>query len=386
MLSNNPNERDTKNYLPSENKPQNQIEFDWNEYVLKVKRRWKPALAIFLLTFGTTVFLSAFQKKNYQAEGKLLFKQNSTSALKDVLGEKVGTLEPLLNDQTPLSTQIEVITSEPVIQQVIDRLKLKDNEGEPLKPEDLEEKLTINLIGGSDVIQISYKDLDPKVSSDVVNTLMDVYLQEQIRSNQSDPATAKEFINKQLPQVETEVAEAESLLENFRTENSIIDLKTEKSALVGQIGQLNQEIAATGSQLQGIMAQTSSLQNQLGLNLKQAVAVNQLSNSPVVESLLTELTETESSLAKERQRFNDEHPTIISLEGKKQDLTQQLQQLIGQSVGQGVNVAQGLLQNDEMKENLLEKFITLKIEELSLQRQVNALYESQQGYLQRANH
>lgn len=38
----------------------------------------------------------------------------------------------------------------------------------------------------------------------------------------------------------------------------------------------------------------------------------------------------------------------------------------------------------ELKENQLETFINLKIEELSLQRQVSALYEYQQAYLQRA--
>ena len=153
---------------------------------------------------------------------------------------------------------------------------------------------------------------------------------------------------------------------------------------MGEIGELNQQIASVGAQLQGTIAQTSSIQNQLGVDFNRAVATSQLSNSPVVESLLEQLTLTESELAKERQRFNDEHPTIISLEAKKVALNQQLEQLIAQNVGQGVKISQGLLKNDGLKENPLEKFITLKIEELSLQRQVSALSNSQQAYLKRA--
>lgn len=384
MLSNNSNGQSINNSNSLETKPQNSMDLNLSEYILKVKRRWKPALAIFLLTFGTAAFLSFLQRTSYKAEGKLLFKQNSAASLTGVVGEKIGTLEPILLNQTPLSTQIEVITSEPVLQQVIDRLKLKDSEGEPLKPEDLEDNLNIGLIGATDVVEVSYKDKNPKVASDVVNTLMDVYIQEQIRSNQSEPAVAKEFIDKQLPTIQNKVAEAESNLESFKTENNIVDLKEEKRTLVADLGALNQQIATAGSQLQGIRSQTAALQSQLGLNLNQAVAANQLGGSPVVVSLLGQLQETETQLGKERQRFNDRHPTIASLEEKKADLTAQLQQQIANSVGQGVAVSQGLLQSEGNKENQLEKYINLKIEELSWQQQVAALYQSQQTYLERA--
>ena len=384
MLSNNSNSQNINNPNSADDKTRDSIDLNLTEYILKVKRRWKPALAIFLLTVGTTGFLSLLQKKTYHAEGKLLFKQQTAASLTGV-GDKVGNLEPLLVNQTPLSTQIEVITSEPVLQQVIDRQKLQDDKGEPLKPEDLKRKLKIELIGGSDVIQLGYKHPDAKVASKIVNTLMDVYVQEQIRSNQSQPATAKEFINKQLPSMETQVGNAESSLESFRTQNGIVDLAEEKRTLVTDLGTLNQQISTTGSQLQGIQSQTSALQGQLGLDLKQAVSANQLGASPVVKSILDQLAQTETQLSKERQRFNDKHPSIVSLEEKKTNLNNQLGQLIATTVGKDVEVSQGLLQSDGgLKENPLEKFITLKIDELSMQRQVGALYQYQQSYLQRA--
>lgn len=67
-------------------------------------------------------------------------------------------------------------------------------------------------------------------------------------------------------------------------------------------------------------------------------------------------------------------------------MTQQLRNLIAVNVGEGVNVSQGLLRNDNgTKENQLEKFISFKIEELNLQRQVATQYQAQQQLLQRAN-
>ena len=291
MFSNNSNERNSYNgNLSQEIAPSSPDSIDVNlvSYFVKVRRRWKPALAVFLATMGATALLSTFLQKTYKAESKLLFKQKSAASLSGV-GKDVGNLTPLLNTQSPLSTQIQVITSDPVLQQTIDRLKLQDGKGQPLKPKDLDKKLKIDLVGGSDVLDISYKHHDPKIAANVVNTLIDVYMNEQIRSNQSEPATAKEFINKQLPPLETKVSEAESNLQKFRTENEIVDLKEEKRTIVNDLGILNRAISTTGSQLQGLQAQTSALQSQLGLNLNQAISANQLSGEPEVQSILSRI-------------------------------------------------------------------------------------------------
>jgi polysaccharide biosynthesis transport protein len=384
MLSNNSNDQNTNPGYPSAATSRDSLDVNFNEYLLKVKRRWKPALAVFLLTVGVTGALSLLQTKTYQAEGKILFKQKSAASYTGI-GEESGTLEPILTEQTPLSTQIEVLESEPVVQQVIDRLKLTDDKNEPLKPKDFRKKLTTEVVGGTDVVDITYQHPNAKVASEIVNTLMDVYVQEQIRGNQSEPAAAKDFITKELPSIESKVKDAESQISAFRTENNIVDITEEKRNVVTNLGALNQQITTAGSELQGIQAQTSSLQSQLGLDLNQAVAANQLGASPEVQSILDQLAQTESELAKERQRFNEAHPSIVSLNEKKNDLTQQLEGLVANAVGEGVEVSQGLLQSqDSMKENQLEQFITLKIDELSRQRQVASLYQSQQEYLKRA--
>ncbi|MEN9565148.1 MAG: hypothetical protein RLZZ69_344 [Cyanobacteriota bacterium] len=384
MLSNNSNDRYTNNSSSSVASSRDSLDVNLSEYLVKVKRRWKPALAVFLLTLGVAGCLSLLQKKTYEAEGKLLFKQKSAGAIGEI-GKEAGTLNTILNDQTPLSTQIQVLESEPVIQQVIDRQKLTDENGEPLKPEDFRKKLLAEVVGGTDVVGVSYKHPDPKVASNVVNTLMDVYIQTQIASNQSQPGAAKEFIDGQLPQIEAKVKSAEEQISAFRSQNNIVDLGEEKRGLVANLGSINQQITVTGSELQGMQAQSAALQGQLGLDLEQAVKANQLGSYPEVQSILDQLAETESSLAKERQRFSEQHPAVISLNQKKVDLTQQLRNLIAVNVGEGVEVSQGLLRNENStKENQLEKFISFKIEELSLQKQVGALYNSQQELINRA--
>ena len=357
------------------------LDVDIEGYFLKLKRRWFPALSVFVLTVGATFFLSSFLEKTYKSEGKILFKKNTANSLIE-LKENTNEFTSLLNNQTPLSTEKLRMTSEPVLQATIDRLKLEDDEGEPLSTKDLEDKLSIEIVGGTDVISIEYKDPDPIIASKVVNTLMDIYIKEQVRGNKSATANADSFITNTIPKIEDKLEVLESRLQDFYEQNQVVDLKEEKRILVSEIGTLNRQISTVGAELQGTKAQANSLQNQLGLNLTQAISANQLGGTPQVQSILEQLGSTETELSQERQRFNDNHPSVASLLEKKRNLQSQLRGLVNQYVG--AQISEGLLQGGNFKENQLEKFINLKIEELSLQTELSSLYKYQQVYLDRA--
>ena len=360
------------------------LDLDLGQYLLKLRRRWKPALVVFLATLGGAVFLSLFLENSYKATGKLLFKPNTTATLTGV-GESAASLSNLGVDETPLNNELEKIMASPVLQETIDRLKLTDGDEEPLKPKDFARNLTVELVGGSDVIEVAYKSKNPRESENVVNTLMNIYVREQVRSNQSQPANAREFLNRELPELEGKVKTAESELQQFRTSNNVIDLTEEKRVIVQELGVLNREIANVGAAYQGKKAQTQAIQEQLGLDLRQAIVANQLGNTPVVQSTLSSLADTEAELAKERQRFNDNHPSIVSLKEKKTNLRGQLTDLISKTVGEGVEISDGTLNSNlNNKETILENFIDLKIEELSLQQQLSGIAEAQEKYMERA--
>jgi polysaccharide biosynthesis transport protein len=360
------------------------LDLDLGQYLLKLKRRWKPASIVFLATVGSSILLSLFLQDNFQSTGKLLFKQNTEASLTGI-GEEASQLTAFDINETPLNNEVEKIMASPVLQETIDQLELTNDEGEPLKPKDFAAKLTVEMVGGSDVIEITYDDRDPKVAAEVVNSLMNIYVREQIRSNQAEPANAKEFINRQLPEIEAKVQSAESDLEKFRTANDIIDLQEEKKIVVQEMGSINRQIADVGASYQGKQAQTQALQNQLKLDLRQAIAANQLGSTPFVKSTLTELANTETALAKERQRFNDNHPSIVSLNEKKTNLRNQLEKAIAGTIGEGVEVSDGVLNiGENSKETMLENFINLKIEELSLQQQLTSIAQAQEKYTNRA--
>ncbi|MEO0842635.1 MAG: Wzz/FepE/Etk N-terminal domain-containing protein, partial [Cyanobacteria bacterium J06643_5] len=188
---------------------------DLGQYWLILKRRWLPALLVASSVLGLAAFVTFRQKPVYQSEGKLRFnKSNNVSALSG-LGGQIGELTGIANSN-PLDTEAEVIQSHPLIQETITKLNLRNEEGELLTHGALLAKLQVKSIRGTDILQLSYKSTDPKEAANVLNSLMTDYLENNIETNTAEVRAAREFLQKELPQVESRVVQAEAALRQFK--------------------------------------------------------------------------------------------------------------------------------------------------------------------------
>ena len=365
------------------------IDLDLSRYLLILKRWWLPATAIFAATVMLSAIATQFMKPSYEAEGKLLFRIPSFKVVGSNLlptnseGGDAGDLKSLLATQNPINTQIEVISSPTLLQQVIDKLRLKDQEGKPLEVEKLRKSVPMKIVGGTDVLRISYTSRDPEQSAAVVNTIMKLYLENDILTNRSEAAATRQFIAKQLPKTQEAVNNAEVALRIFKQKHQIADLSEETKSAVTTIGNLDSEMDTVKAQLDEVNAQTNELRQKVELNSQQAIAVSALSQSPAVQGILTQLQETDQQLAIERSRFLDDNPVIVNLVAKKASLKSLLQQQIGQTVGNQTQIPQNLLQIGELRQNLIENFLQSEIQRFGLIKRLSSLNNSRSTYEQR---
>ncbi len=365
------------------------IDLDINRYLLILKRRWLLIFSILAATVGLSALATTLLKPSYEAEGKLLFRVPSFKSVGTSLvpsnseGEEAGDLRPLVSTQNPISTQIEVISSPPLLQETIDKVQLKNNQDEPLKVEDLQKNLILKIIGGTDVLRIAYKSSNPEEAAAVVNTVMNIYLENDILTSRAEAETTRKFMAKQLPNTQAAVDKAEVALRIFRQKNRIADLTEETRTGVGIIGNLDNEINNVNSQLAEVTAQSNELRQKINLNSQQAIAFSTLSQSPAVQGVLTQLQEIDRQLANERSRFLDDNPIIISLEARKANLTSLLEQQIGQTLGRQVKVPQQLLQIGELRQTFIQNFLQLEIQRFGLKNRLTSLYNSHSAYEKR---
>ena len=362
-----------------------EVEIDLQKYWRVLKRRWLIALTIFGLTTTAAVGVGITQKPEYEAEAKLLFElSNQTSSL---VGFEGGTreLRALTNLDNPLDTQIEVFGSIPLVQQVIEQLKLQNDEGELLQPDELLRDLTVTGIPGTDVLKVTYSSDDPEVAANVVNTLTDIYIENDIQTNRAAAVAAQEFISAQLPESEAAVNEAEEALRQFREGNNIVDLEEESRNLVESLFTLDNALIQLKSELADSTAQASQLQQKLKLNSQEAYAVGIVSESPGIQSAIEQLQTVQSDLALARTRYREEHPEIVTLRNQESSLQALLQRRLDITLGANqLDLPEDDLQSGELEQDLIAEYLRLDGEQSGLQQQVEQLANARLSQQSRA--
>ncbi|MEO0932909.1 MAG: polysaccharide biosynthesis tyrosine autokinase, partial [Cyanobacteria bacterium J06641_2] len=205
------------------------------------------------------------------------------------------------------------------------------------------------------------------------NSLMTDYLENNIETNTAEVRAAREFLQKELPQVESRVVQAEAALRQFKEQNSVVALEEEAKFGVESLKDLSENITQAQANLVEAMTRSEALQNQLKLQPEQAVALSSLSQSPAVQQVLTEYQKTQDELAVARTKLTDRHPTVINLSKKLQALRNQLEGRVGQIVGNGVSVREPDLQIGELKQSLTAELIKSEVERLAATNRVGLL-------------
>ncbi|MBW4506576.1 MAG: polysaccharide biosynthesis tyrosine autokinase [Scytonematopsis contorta HA4267-MV1] len=360
-------------------------EVDVRKYLQVLQRRWLPAVGVcgVVITLASVVAITI--KPNYQAEGSLLIKANRTASITGV-GENLGRLDGVTANNNPLVTQARIITSNPILQKTIDTLNIKDNKGKPISTRDFSKQLVVADSVGSDVLQIAYKDTNPELAAKVVNTIIDVYIKDNIEANQEEALTALKFVKQQLPTAEASVRKAESELRQFKEKNRVVLLYEETAASVRTITELEGKITQAQAQLVNTDAKLQKLRSQAQVNPQEAVMSVELSQTPGVQKVLAQLQEAESQLKLENTRFQPGHPAIINLEEKVVALRSLLNQRTEQVVGGGQPIQQADLQLGQLRQGLITDITRAEAERSGLEKQIGTLINQWSAYKQRANY
>jgi capsular exopolysaccharide synthesis family protein len=346
---------------------------DIQQYWLILKRRWLVSSIVIASVFGVTVFATYTQKPVYESEGKLVFtKKDAASALSSI-SEKVGELGGLTNISNPVDTEAEIIRSYPIVIQTITHLKLTDNQGEQLSLESFLRKLKLKNVRGTDVMELSYKSTNPQEATEVVNSLMKYYLESNIRTNRTQARSAREFLSKQLPEVENRVTKAEVNLRRFKEYNRVVALDVEAQTGLQSLGRLDEAITQSKGELAAAYTRSVAIQDNMKLSTQQAVDLSTLSQSPGVQQVLTEYQKVQSDLATMRSAYTDDNPKVVDLAMKAAALKSQLEERVAQTIGSSESIAQQNLQIGSLKQALTQDLVKSEVERLALTNQIGEL-------------
>ncbi|MEM6252509.1 MAG: GumC family protein [Cyanobacteria bacterium P01_D01_bin.156] len=369
------------------------------QYLFAATRRGiVPATTAFVLTVLGAATVAKVLKPTYLAEGKLLFKPDRAATLTGF--EEDGSPLQTISYGTQLNSEIEIITSKPLIQKTIDSLQLKNDEGEPLKVEDIWQNLQVGVIFQTDVLSFSYLDQDPVKASDIINTLMELYRSEKLASTQTDTASAGEFLDRQLPISAEKVREAEYELRIFRETYNVVDLGEERGIAVAALNDFRQSLDTIKAELGGLYSVQQRLNNEVGLSVSDAIKSNTLSQSGQIQGILADLNAVRREIALQQVEFTEESPVLQQLLEQEAALTALLDNATlafgagpvqesvlqvggggGAGAGGGADGAAG--GGPTLRDALVELYVTNQLEIIALEGQQEAILTNAQVYQER---
>lgn len=128
------------------------------------KRLWIVIL-VALVVMGTAVGVSLSQIPVYEASTKIKVDQGVGQGDQPAVNNLAGSVEGL---QQLVQTMLVEIEIRPVAEEVIRRLGLQTS------PESILDNLTVEQIGSTQIIQLSYRDANPGQAKAIANTISEV--------------------------------------------------------------------------------------------------------------------------------------------------------------------------------------------------------------------
>ncbi len=240
------------------------------EYIrILLKRKW-IVVGCFAIIFSIVAIASLKTTPVYEASGTIAVNKPDTS----LNFQNSTTLSLDYFDPTELDTEVKILQSDLLAMQVIRELNLDRrpeyaNEAPPspsgsgdLSPDPLQTDparasamiggfkggLRVNLSPNTRIIEVHYRSADPQMAANVVNTLMQTYVENNFKARFESTMQASDWLSKQLVDLQMKVETSQEKLVRYQKEHEILGADEKQNITMEKLDELNKELTAAESE------------------------------------------------------------------------------------------------------------------------------------------
>jgi succinoglycan biosynthesis transport protein ExoP len=288
------------------------------QFLLALRARYKVALLVLFCTVAVALAVNQYLPRQYSATAAVAFDLRSPDPV-------AGVILPVI-----VATQVEIIKSDRVARKVIRVLKL--DESPAVKAQwrenadgegNLEQWLTDSLLRGlevlpareSNIIRISYKASDPGFAAAVANTFAQAYVETTIEMRVEPARQNSRWLEDQGKLLRENVEKAQSRLSAYQQKSGIVATDERMDDETTRLSQLSAQLTV----LQEQSADARSRQKSGADTLPEVL------QSPLVQSLRTDIARQEVKLKEAAGNLGRNHPQYQSMESELAELRQRLE-------------------------------------------------------------
>lgn len=355
------------------------------DILLAFRRRMKIFWAVFILTVvATGIYLFFIAEPTYEATARVKVQGGGAPRL----GLSVeGILSGSLFSPAGLQDEIEILKSRTNIMSVIEKLDLvhklideKDletalNEGRTMDDMKIslystivDELLVISPVKDSNIIEVKFSCEDPKLASEVVNEIVQNYMNFSETIAKRQITLRKQFIDEQLPAVELDLKKAEEALTKFKEETNIYDAGTQAKSILNLMTTMSSKLEEAKIQVDMSEKTLEFYTAQLeGLEQDLKDARDSLTFDPIVLQLKSKLIDLQVEIAGLKETYTENNPTVLEKQRELQETKSQLETEVARIMSSKIRKA-----SNPVYQRVFQNLITGEAQRLVYETQVEA--------------
>ena len=279
----------------------------------------------------------------------------------------------------PVQTQIQILKSATILEQVIRKFNLRhkagSNRGQYLNYLTLSGNLNIASERSVDILELKYKDPNPRVANQLLQAIIDSYIEKTIELKASDTASAIRFLKKERNKAEREALATSKKLREFEQRTKNLGIDTIKNIVAASLDLESKKLFAE-SEYAKAMVNSEQLSRQLMTNLNDAVLNAIVTEDPFLASLRKDLYEKESQLVRLQTKVKPGHYQLEELKEQLAMNQKLIENRIKEVVGDKVDIKALKLSNSPINGDLAKNLIQAKSLELAIKEQLNIFNEA----------
>ncbi|HEY9828305.1 MAG TPA: Wzz/FepE/Etk N-terminal domain-containing protein, partial [Stenomitos sp.] len=338
-----------------------------------IKRRLFVILGVTSVVMGLAVAWNRTRPPAYAGNFRLLI-ESVTAEEKissKLSGQQAGGTQNLDSNQPSESkldypTQIQLLLSPKLLMPVVQKLK---NTNPKITYEALKGGLVITRFKDPEItkiLDVNYQSAVSREAEQVINLVAQTYIRYSLNERQTNVRRAVQFLDEQLPKVQSQVKALEAALQNFRERNQLIDPGTLGTQIGSEISSAQQQMLETQIELTKTRQLYTALGQQLQMQPRSAEAASVLSDAPDYQQLVKELQDLDVDIQTQSSELTPNHPKVLALQEKRQRLLPLIQQkaeaALGNNLARSIPNAQALPYQNELRQGLNKQFVDAAIQ------------------------
>ncbi len=171
----------------------------------------------------------------------------------------------------------------------------------------LAERLSIEPVRKSNIVEISGETGSPELSQAVVAKIIEFYLQEHLRVNRVHGS--HEFLTVQATQLREELSQAEGLLRDLKNSTGLVSPAGQREILVARIGRLDDELLQTNNEMIAAQSRARQLRETLaGLPKDEVTAQTAGFSNEGTDTMRSQYYALQVAEQEARAKYTADHP------------------------------------------------------------------------------